>query len=130
MIMSRAPLRVSFVGGGTDIADFYQTNGGMVISTTIDKYVYVVVKRQSDIVDIKYRLNWSQVEFSQTIDEIKHPIIREAFRQLHIDFPCEVTTFSDLPGHTGLGSSSAFGVALLHALFALTNQVKGKRDKP
>ena len=128
MIISRVPLRVSFVGGGTDVPDFYRRDNGMVVSTTVNKYLYVAVKRQSDIVDQKYRLNWSQVEFTDTINEIKHPIIRETFRELQIDFPCEVTTFSDLPGHTGLGSSSAFGVGFLQALFALRKETKSKKE--
>lgn len=128
MIISRVPLRVSFVGGGTDVANFYRKESGMVVSTTIDKYLYVVVKKQSDIVEEKYRLNWSQVEFTDSIDSIKHPIIRETFRELQIDFPCEVTTFSDLPGHTGLGSSSAFAVGLLQALFALREEAKSKKE--
>jgi len=128
MIISRVPLRVSFVGGGTDLENFYRHENGQVVSTTIDKYIYVAVKKQSDIVDKKYRLNWSQVEFTDTIDSIKHPIIRETFRELQIDFPCEVTTFSDLPGHTGLGSSSSFTVGLLQALFALREETKGKEE--
>lgn len=128
MIISRVPLRMSFVGGGTDLPEFYRIDTGMVVSATINKFLYVAVKRQSDIVSNKYRLNWSQVEFPNTIDEIKHPIIRETFRELQIDFPCEVTTFSDLPGHTGLGSSSAFTVGLLQALFTLKGQTKSKRE--
>ena len=128
MIISRTPLRVSFVGGGSDLPEFYQREYGQVVSMAIDKYVYVAVKRQSDIVEHKFRLNWSQVEFVNEIEEIQHPIVRNAFQLFGIDFPCEVTTFSDIPGQTGLGSSSSFTVGLLHALYALKSQMRSKAD--
>ncbi len=126
MIISRTPFRISFVGGGTDLRDFYRLHDGRVLSTGIDKYVYVAVKRQIGIVDFKYRVGWSKVEFKNSIDEIEHPIVREAFRLMKIDFPVEVTTFADVPANTGLGSSSSFAVGLLHALFALKGQMVTK----
>ena len=119
MIISRTPLRISFVGGGTDIPLFYQKSKGKVLSTTIDKYIYVVVKRQIGIVEYKYRINWSKVEFKNSVEEINHPIVREALRLHNIDFPIEITTFSDVPSNTGLGSSSSFAVGLIHALYAI-----------
>ena len=122
MIISRTPFRISFVGGGTDLRSFYSEEPGMVLSTSIDKYIYVVVKRQVGIVEFKYRVNWSKVEFCNNIEDIEHPIVREALKLFQIDFPVEITTFSDIPGSTGLGSSSAFSVGLVHALHAL----KGK----
>ena len=122
MIISRTPFRISFVGGGTDLRSFYSEEPGQVLSTSIDKYIYVVVKRQIGIVEYKYRVNWSKVEFCNNIEEIEHPIVREALKLFEIDFPIEITTFSDIPGSTGLGSSSAFTVGLVHALHAL----KGK----
>jgi D-glycero-alpha-D-manno-heptose-7-phosphate kinase len=122
MIISRTPFRISFVGGGTDLRSFYSEEQGQVLSTSIDKYIYVVVKRQIGIVEHKYRINWSKVEFCNHLDEIEHPIVREALKLFEIDFPIEITTFSDIPGSTGLGSSSAFAVGLVHALHAL----KGK----
>jgi len=122
MIISRTPFRISFVGGGTDLRSFYSEEPGQVLSTSIDKYIYVVVKRQIGIVEYKYRVNWSKVEFCNNIEEIEHPIVREALKLFEIDFPIEITTFSDIPGSTGLGSSSAFTVGLVHALYAL----KGK----
>lgn len=126
MIISRTPFRISFVGGGTDLKDFYEREDGQVLSTSIDKYVYVAVKRQLDIVDYKYRITWSKAEFRQEIDEIEHPIVREALRLMKIDFPLEVTTFADIPASTGLGSSSAFAVGLLHALYALRGKMVTK----
>ncbi len=126
MIISRTPLRISFVGGGTDLKAFYEHEDGQVISTTIDKYLYVTVKKQLCIVEHKYRIGWSKVEFKDKIDDIEHPIVREALRMLEIDFPLEITTFADVPANTGLGSSSSFAVGLLHALFALRGEMVTK----
>ncbi len=122
MIISRTPFRISFVGGGTDLRSFYSEEAGQVLSATIDKYIYVVVKRQIGIVEFKYRVNWSKVEFHNRIEDIKHPIVREALRLFEIDFPIEITTFADIPANTGLGSSSAFTVGLVHALHALKGE--------
>ncbi len=126
MIISRTPFRISFVGGGTDMRAFYSKEYGQVLSTAIDKHIYVAVKRQYDMWDVKYRINWSKVEFKQTIDEIEHPIVREVLRMMEIDFPCEITTFADVPAKSGLGSSSSFTVGLLHAMFALKGQMVNK----
>ncbi|MFH1380020.1 MAG: hypothetical protein ABII23_07060 [bacterium] len=126
MIISRTPFRISFVGGGTDLEDFYAIEDGKVLSTSIDKFVYVAVKRQIDIVDHKYRITWSKAEFKDRIDDIEHPIVREALKIMEVDYPLEVTTFADIPANTGLGSSSAFAVGLLHALFALQGRMVTK----
>jgi len=126
MIISRTPFRISFVGGGTDLRSFYVEEPGQVLSTSIDKYIYVVVKRQLGIVEYKYRINWSQVEFRNRIEDIVHPIVREALKIMEIDFPIEITTFADIPAGTGLGSSSAFAVGLMHALYALKGQLTTK----
>ncbi|NQT29338.1 MAG: GHMP kinase [Candidatus Saganbacteria bacterium] len=126
MIISRTPFRISFVGGGTDLRSFYSVEEGQVLSTTIDKYLYVAVKRQMGIVEHKFRINWSQVELCNDVEEIQHPIVREALKLLKIDFPIEISTFSDVPASTGLGSSSCFAVGLLHALFALLGQMVTK----
>lgn len=123
MIISRTPLRISFVGGGTDIKQYYSRSEGAVLSTSINKYIYVAVKRQHDFVEYKYRINWSKTEFRNSIDEIEHPIVRVALKLLNVTFPIEITTFSDVPAGTGLGSSSTFTVGLLHALYALKGQL-------
>ena len=128
MIISRTPFRVSFVGGGTDLKSFHEHEDGMVLSTTINKYIYVTVHKQVGIVENKYRIGWSKVEFKDKIDDIEHPIVREALRLMKIDFPVEITTFADVPGYTGLGSSSSFTVGLLHALFALKGQMVTKNE--
>ncbi len=128
MIISRTPFRISFVGGGTDLRAFYQHEDGGVLSTAINKYIYVVVRRQIGIVEYKYRVNWSQVEFKHKIDDIVHPIVRESLRLFEIDFPIEITTFADVPAGTGLGSSSSFAVGLIHALAALKGQMISKHE--
>lgn len=126
MIISRTPFRISFVGGGTDLRSYYCNQPGKVLSTAIDKYIYVVIKKQIGIVEHKYRVNWSKVEFCNHIDEIEHPIVREALRLYNVDYPIEITTFTDIPGNTGLGSSSAFAVGLLNALNALNARYVSK----
>ena len=128
MIISRTPFRISFVGGGTDLELYYAKEDGMVLSASIDKYIYVVVKRQDAIVEHKYRINWSTVEFKNRIEDIEHPIVRESLKLMEIDFPIEITTFADIPASTGLGSSSTFAVGLLHALFALKGQMVRKGE--
>jgi D-glycero-alpha-D-manno-heptose-7-phosphate kinase len=128
MIISRTPFRISFVGGGTDLRSYYSCEPGQVLSTSIDKYLYVIVRRQIGLVEHKYRLNYSKVEFCKTIEEIEHPIVREALRLFNIDFPVEITTFADIPAYTGLGSSSAFAVGLVHAICALLGRHITKAD--
>ena len=127
MIITRTPFRISFAGGGTDLREFYSQEPGRVISTSINKYIYVVIKRQLGIVEHKYRINWSQVEFKDKIEDIEHPIVREALKFFKIDFPIEITTFTDIPGQTGLGSSSSFTVGLVNALHALRGEMVTKR---
>jgi len=126
MIITRTPFRISFVGGGTDLREFYTKESGRVLSTSIDKYIYVVIKRQIGIVEHKYRVNWSKVEFCDHINDIEHPIVREALKMFEIDFPIEITTFTDIPGQTGLGSSSAFTVGLVYGLHALKGEMVTK----
>ena len=126
MIISRTPFRISFAGGGTDLPSYYLKDDGQVISTTIDEYIYVAVKRQTAIAEHKFRINWSKVEFKDKVDDIEHPIVREALKMMKIDFPLEISTFADIPAQTGLGSSSAFAVGLLHALYALKGEMVTK----
>jgi D-glycero-alpha-D-manno-heptose-7-phosphate kinase len=126
MIITRTPFRISFAGGGTDLREFYAEEPGQVISTTINKFIYVVIKRQLGIVEHKYRISWSKIEFRNRIEDIEHPIVREALKMFEIDFPIEITTFTDIPGQTGLGSSSSFAVGLVHALHALKGEMVTK----
>ncbi len=119
MIISRTPLRLSFFGGGTDLRAYYRRRPGRVINTGIQRYLYVVVRWQAEFVEQRYRINWSRTEFCDEIDDIQNPIAREVLRKFRIDQPIELTTFSDIPAGTGLGSSSAFTVGLMNALHAL-----------
>ena len=128
MIITRTPFRVSFFGGGTDLKTFYSKTDGEVLSTAIDKYLYVVVKKKLGIVEHKYRINWSSVEFTNQLNKIKNPIARECLKYFKINYPIEITTFADIPGNTGLGSSSAFAVGLVNALFALEGKLASKYE--
>ena len=128
MIITRTPFRVSFFGGGTDLKTFYSKTDGEVLSTAIDKYLYVVVKKKLGIVEHKYRINWSSVEFTNQLNKIKNPIARECLKYFKIDYPIEITTFADIPANTGLGSSSAFAVGLVNALFALEGKLATKYE--
>jgi D-glycero-alpha-D-manno-heptose-7-phosphate kinase len=118
IIVTRTPLRVSFAGGGTDLPDFYEGQFGAVFSTTINRYVYVTVKRHSELFFEPIRINYSKSEQVDRIDEIKNNIARECLRFLQIEPPIYISTVGDVPASTGLGGSSAFAVGLLHALHA------------
>ena len=115
MIITRTPLRVSFAGGGTDLPSFYRAEGyGAVLSTTIKRFMYIVIH---PYFHRKLRIKYSQTEDVSSIDEIQHPIVRECLRKLDIGKGVEIASFSDVPAGTGLGSSSAFTIGLLHALY-------------
>ena len=128
MIITRTPFRLSFFGGGTDLRTFYSKSDGEVLSAAIDKYLYVVVKKKLGLVEHKYRINWSTVEFTNKINQIKNPVARECLKYFKIDYPIEITTFADIPANTGLGSSSAFAVGLVNALFALEGRYSSKYE--
>lgn len=117
MIITRSPLRISLGGGGTDLPSYSSRHGGFLIAAAIDKYVYINVHRR--FVD-GFLLKYSQLEEAATIDEIKHPIIREALKLAGIqERNLEITSQADIPAGTGLGSSGSFTTALLQALHAL-----------
>lgn len=114
MIVTQTPLRLSFFGGGTDFPGYYRLDGGSVVTTAIDKYVYVIVKERFD--DDIY-INYSIKEIVQSVDAIRHDLVREAMRTTGVDRGIEITTLADVPSTgTGLGSSAAVTVGLLHAL--------------
>ncbi len=117
-VLTRTPLRVSFAGGGTDLAAFYDVENGSVLSTAIDKYIYVTVKRHGGIFNEAIRLNYSKSEQVQHVEEIENNIARECMKFLEIDPPIYISTVGDLPASTGLGGSSSFAVGLLNALHA------------
>jgi D-glycero-alpha-D-manno-heptose-7-phosphate kinase len=117
MIITRSPLRISLGGGGTDLPSYYRKHGGFLIAAAIDKYVYITVHRR--FVD-GLLLKYSRLEEIATIDEIKHPIIREALKLAGVqERNLEIASMADIPAGTGLGSSGSFTTALLKALHAL-----------
>ncbi len=119
MIIVRTPLRISFVGGGSDLKAFYQHHQGMVACTAIDKFVYAIVKERFD--DMIY-INYSQKETVSHVDEIQHDLVREAMKITGVQKGIEITTLADIPSSgSGLGSSSSVTVALLHALYSYQN---------
>jgi D-glycero-alpha-D-manno-heptose-7-phosphate kinase len=120
MIISRGPLRISLGGGGTDLPSYYKEHGGFVLSAAIDKYVYITLH---ETFQREYLIKYSATENVQTIDEIKHPIIREALRLVPVAAPhLEIVSMSDIPAGTGLGSSGSFTVALLRALHTMNKE--------
>lgn len=118
VVVTRTPLRVSFAGGGTDLPSFYQREYGAVLSTTIDKYLYVTVKRHGGLFNEGFRLNYSRTEHVGRLEEIENNIARECLRFLAVEPPLYISTVADLPEFSGLGSSSSFAVGLLNALHA------------
>jgi len=127
MIISRTPFRISFFGGGTDYPVFYEENGGAVLSTSINKYCYVICRYLPPFFDHKYRIRYTQREETQTIAEIKHPSVRECLNFVNLDHGVEIQHNADLPAMSGLGSSSAFTVGLLNGLYALKGKMITKR---
>lgn len=116
MIITRTPFRISFVGGGSDLPDFYREFPGAVLSTTINKYMYISSHHffESD----KIRMKYSKTETVETLEEITHPIFKEVFKQFDIHGGLELSSIADVPAGTGMGSSSSFTVGLLHNLYA------------
>lgn len=124
MIITRTPFRVSFVGGGSDLREFYYKNGyGAVVSTAINRYMYIVIH---PYFHDKIRLKYSKTEDVENIEEIQHPIVRECLKKVQVEKGIEITSFADAPAGTGLGSSSSFTVGLLNALYAYKGKVVSK----
>ena len=126
IVVTRTPLRVSFAGGGTDLAGFYEQDYGAVISAAIDKYIFVTVKSHSKLFNEPIRINYSVTELVENVGQIQNNIARECLRLLKIDPPIYISTVGDLPASTGLAGSSSFAVGLLHALHAY----RGERVSP
>ena len=122
MIISKTPFRMSFFGGGTDYPVWYEKNGGATLSTTIDKYCYLMARHYPPFFPVKYRVVWSKIEAVNQHDEIEHPAVREILKHLKLNDGVEIHVVADLPARSGLGSSSAFTVGLLHSLYGLTKE--------
>lgn len=128
MIISRTPFRISFFGGGTDYPTWYRENGGAVLGTTIDKYCYVSVRHLPPFFEHRIRVVYSTIELCSHIDEIKHPSVRECLRFTKSLGGIEIHHEADLPARAGIGSSSAFTVSLLNALYALQGKLVPKKE--
>ncbi|HBE02363.1 MAG TPA: GHMP kinase [Spirochaetia bacterium] len=116
MIITKTPFRISFVGGGSDLEDYYSRESGAVLSTSIDKYMYIASHKFFDTE--KIRIKYSQTETVTNINEIRHPIVYEVLKRFKIHGALEISSNADMPAGSGLGSSSAFTVGLLHNLHA------------
>jgi len=119
VIIVQSPLRISFFGGGTDFPDYYLQEEGCVLSTAIDKYIFVVIKQRYDD---KLRIGYTRTEMVDRVDEIQHELIREALKLTGIEKGVEITTMGDIPAGSGLGSSSAVTVGALHAMYTYLNE--------
>lgn len=128
MIITRTPLRISFFGGGTDYPIWFKENGGAVLSTTINKYCYISCRYLPPFFKHNFRIRYTSREETKTIDEIKHPSVRECLRYLKIEKGIEMVHISDIPAQSGVGSSSAFTVGFLNALYALLGRMVTKRQ--
>jgi D-glycero-alpha-D-manno-heptose-7-phosphate kinase len=126
MIITRSPLRISLGGGGTDLPSYYRQHGGFLIAAAIDKYVYITL-HQTFVQELI--IKYSKLEHVTSIDDIQHPIIREALRMIGIEQPAlELTSMADIPSGTGLGSSGSFTTALLKALHTYQKNLVHPRD--
>lgn len=126
MIMTRSPMRISLGGGGTDLPSYYREHTGFVISAAIDKYVYVTI---NEAFNPKLILKYSKLEYVDTVDQVAHPIIREALKLTEVSGPyLEIVIISDIPAGTGLGSSGSFTTALLRALHTLKKNLVPPRE--
>ncbi|MGI6348325.1 MAG: kinase [Eubacteriales bacterium] len=121
MLITKTPFRMSFLGGGTDYRPFFEKYGGSVISSTFDKYCYVTIRHQPPFFDCKNHIVYTRMERTNTVDEIEHPLVRNAMKFLDMH-DLRVVYDADLPARSGLGSSSSFAVGLLNGFYAL----KGK----
>lgn len=126
MLVTRTPFRISFVGGGSDISSYYTKQNGAVISTSVDKYIYISVHKKFDK---GFRLAYSKIEEVSNISNIKHPIVKNVLKLLNVKDQLEISSIADIPGHgTGLGSSSSYCVGLLKALTKM-NDMKYSKEK-
>lgn len=125
MIIARSPLRITLGGGGTDLPSYYEQREGFLISAAIDKYVFVTLHKSFSP---GYLLKYSKFEKCDTIDEIQHPIIREALKMLDVkETGLEICSMADIPAGTGLGSSSSFTTALLRAIHTMQGNIVSTR---
>jgi len=125
MILTRTPFRISFAGGGSDLPEFYRRSPGAVLSCTIDKAMYIAVH---PYFHDKIRIKYSRTEDVASASEVEHPLVRECLSLVGIERGMEIASFADVPAGTGMGSSSAFTVGLLHALWSRTGKKPGAQE--
>lgn len=128
MVISRTPYRISFFGGGSDYPEWSREHGGAVLSTAIDKYCYLTCRYLPPFFEHRFRVLYSIIETCQRADEIQHPAVRGALQELGITRGLEIHHDGDLPARSGMGSSSAFAVGVLHALHALASRMRSKEQ--
>jgi D-glycero-alpha-D-manno-heptose-7-phosphate kinase len=127
MIITKTPFRMSFLGGGTDMPEFFNKYEGAVLSTTFDKYCYVNVHHLPPFFDYYTELMYSKTERVKNVDEIVHPAIRNAMKMLDM-YDLRLTYEADLPARSGLGTSSSFAVGMLNAFYALKGKCADKKS--
>jgi D-glycero-alpha-D-manno-heptose-7-phosphate kinase len=128
MIITATPIRVSFLGGGTDYPEYFEKHGGATLGASIDKYTYLTVSPLTEFFDHTIRISYSKTELCRSVDDIQHPSVRECLKFMQIDRGIEINVVSDLPARTGLGSSSSFTVGLLHALHVFKGQMASQEQ--
>ena len=128
MIICRTPFRLSFFGGGTDYPSWYRLHGGAVLAATIDKYCYLTCRYLPPFFEHRIRIVYRKIETCHSIEEIRHPAVRATLQYLGFDRGLELHHDGDLPARSGMGSSSAFTVGLLHAAYALQGQMPSQRQ--
>lgn len=127
MIITRTPFRITLGGGGTDLPSFYKKHGGFIFAMCINKYMYILLNRRS-VADRKIVIRYSQVETVDSLEEIKHPLAREALRLHDVRGNIELTSIADMPAKTGLGSSGSYLVGLLTAIQAYKKESAAPAD--
>ena len=127
MIITKTPFRMSFFGGGTDMPQFFRENGGVVLSTTFDKYCYVNVRHLPPYFDYTTEASYAKIERVNDLNDLEHPLIRNAMKMLDMH-ELRITYEADLPARTGLGTSSSFAVGLLNAFYCLKGKYADKKQ--
>jgi len=128
MIVSRTPHRISFFGGGTDYPAYYLEHGGRVLGSAVDKYCYLSVRKLPPFFEHKHRIVYSKMENVSDVNEIAHPSVRETLKYLNINYGVSIHHDGDIPALSGMGSSSAFTVGLLHSMYALEGKMVSNKE--
>jgi D-glycero-alpha-D-manno-heptose-7-phosphate kinase len=128
MIITKTPYRVSFFGGGTDYPEWFKENGGSILATSIGHYCYIHGRVLPPFFEYKYRVVWSKIEQIIELNDIEHPVIREALKWMKFESGMEVHHNGDLPARSGLGSSSSFSIGMLHMIHAINGKLVSKEQ--